>query len=95
MLFWPVDDDDIQSGTREVIVMKPLKTNENAFFIIPEEQGILKSILFIQTAIDQLKKYLPTICSRTLDISVEKKNKIKDIINRIRLFIIGDTVHNI
>ena len=78
-----VDDDDIQSGTREAIELKPEKSNENAFFIIPENKSMLQNILFIQTAVDQLKKYLPTICSRTLEISKEKSLKIKDLLDRI------------
>ena len=35
-LFYPVDDDDIQSGTRDAIELKPARSNEDAFFIIPE-----------------------------------------------------------
>jgi hypothetical protein len=71
-LFYPVDDDDIQSGSKDAIELKPAKSNEDAFFIIPEKPEVLKSILFIQISIDLLKKYLPTICSRSLEISKEK-----------------------
>lgn len=90
-LFWPVDDDDIQSGTRDAIELKPARSNEDAFFILPETQGVLQSILFIQTAIDLLKKYLPTICSRNLEISKEKQTKIFDLMARILDFLLGDT----
>ena len=90
-LFWPVDDDDIQSGTMDAIELKPARSNEDAFFIIPETQGVLQSILFIQTAIDLLKKYLPTICSRNLEISKEKQTKIFDLMARILDFLLGDT----
>jgi len=46
-LFWPVDDDDLQSGTRDAIELKPARSNEDAFFIIPERQSVLENILFI------------------------------------------------
>lgn len=36
ILYTPVDVDDIQSGTRDAIELKPAKSNEDAFFIIPE-----------------------------------------------------------
>lgn len=71
-LYWPVDDDDIQAGSRDAVELKPTRSNEDAFFIIPEDPSVLRSILFIQTAIDLLKKYLTTICSRNLEISKEK-----------------------
>ena len=46
-LFFPVDDDDIQNGSRDPIELKPLKSNEDAFFILPEKEEVLRSILFI------------------------------------------------
>jgi hypothetical protein len=52
------------------------------------------NILFIQTAIDLLKKYLPTICSRTLEISKDKQTKIYDVLNSIEDFLLGDTKDN-
>ena len=47
--------------------------------------------MFIQTAIDLLKKYLPTICSRNLEISKEKQTKIFDLLARVLDFLLGDT----
>jgi len=90
-LYWPVDEDDIQSGSRDAIELKPARSNEDAFFVHPENQKRLQNILFIQTAIDLLKKYLPTICSRNLDISKEKQTKIFDVLDRIDEFLVGDT----
>lgn len=52
---------------------------------------MVQNILFIQTAIDALKKYLPTICSRTLEISKEKQTKIFEVLDRIDNFLLGDT----
>jgi hypothetical protein len=46
-LFCPVDDDDIQNGSRDPIELKPQKSNEDAFFILPERKEVLESILFI------------------------------------------------
>ena len=46
-LYMPVDVDDIQSGTRDAIELKPAKSNEDAFFIIPEKDAYLQNILFI------------------------------------------------
>lgn len=89
--YLPVDDDDIQCGTRDAIDLKATRSNENAFFIIPESKAVLQNILFIQTANNILKKYLPTICSRTLEISKDKQNKIYDVMDRIELFLTGDT----
>ena len=42
-----------------------------------------------------LKKYLPTICSRSLEISKEKQNKIKSLMKQIHYFLLGDTVDGI
>jgi hypothetical protein len=42
-----VDDDDIQSGSRDAIELKPARSNEDAFFMIPENPSVLQSILFI------------------------------------------------
>lgn len=36
-LYHPVDDDDIQIGTRDAIELKPQNSNEDAFFIMPEK----------------------------------------------------------
>jgi hypothetical protein len=47
ILYMPVDVDDIQSGTRDAIELKPAKSNEDAFFIIPENEDTLMNILFI------------------------------------------------
>jgi hypothetical protein len=90
-LYWPVDDDDIQAGSRDAVELKPSRSNEDAFFVIPENPSVLQSILFIQTAIDLLKKYLPTICSRNLEISKEKQTKILEGLDRIEEFLLGDT----
>lgn len=89
--YFPVDDDDIQSGLRVAIELKPGGSNEDAFFILPEKQAVLQSIMFIQTAIDQLKRYLPTICSRALEISKEKQNKIFDVLDKIDEFLALDS----
>ena len=35
-LFNEVDDEDIQNGTRDAIELKPARSNEDAFFILPE-----------------------------------------------------------
>lgn len=71
--------------------MKPARSNEDAFFIIPEEKATLESILFIQTAIDILKKFLPTVCSRNLELSKEKSKKVLMNLDRIHNFLLGDT----
>lgn len=89
-LYNPLDDDDIQSGSRDAIELKPARSNEDAFFIIPENPETLKSILFIQISIDQLKKYLPTICSRSLEISKEKQIKINGLFDKIEEFLFQD-----
>jgi hypothetical protein len=34
-----------------------------------------------------LKKYLPTICSKNIEISKEKQNKIHDVISKIYAFL--------
>jgi len=68
-----------------------MRSNENAYFIIPEHSSALKNILFIQTSIDLLKKYLPTICSRNLEVSKEKQTKIFDVLDKIKEFLVGDT----
>jgi hypothetical protein len=60
-----------------------------------EKDDNLQSILFIQTGIDLLKKYLPTICSRNLEISREKQIKILETFHRIKNFLLGDTVENL
>ena len=52
---------------------------------------MVENILFIQTAIDLLKKYLPTICSRTLEMSKDKQTKIFEVLDRIDIFLLGDT----
>mgnify|MGYP006089436123 CR=1 FL=1 len=52
---------------------------------------MVENILFIQTAIDLLKKYLPTICSRTLEMSKDKQTKIFEVLDRIDTFLLGDT----
>jgi len=85
-----VDIDDIQSGSRDAVELTPARSNEDAFFIIPEQKSVLNSILFIQTAIDLLKKYLPTICSRNLELSKEKQTKISDVLEKINEFLVGD-----
>jgi hypothetical protein len=90
-LFYPVDEEDIQSGSRDAIELKPQRSNEDAFFIIPENPQVLKSILFVQISIDLLKKYLPTICSRSLEISKEKQIKIFSLLDKIEEFLIGET----
>lgn len=53
-LYCEVDDDDIQTGSRDAVELKPGRTNDDAFFIIPEDDEIIKNLLFIQTAVDQL-----------------------------------------
>ena len=90
-LFYPVDDDDIQSGTSDAIELKPARSNEDAFFIIPENPQVLQCILFIQISIDLLKKYLPTICSRNLEISKEKQIKIFGLLDKIEEFLSGES----
>lgn len=90
-LYQPVDDDDIQIGTRDAIELKPARSNEDAFFIIPEKTETLQSILFIQTAIDLLKKYLPIVCSSSLEISKDKSKKVLSNLDRIHDFLLGDT----
>lgn len=90
-LFYPVDDDDIQNGSRDPIELKPQKSNEDAFFILPERKEVLESILFIQTSIDNFKKYLPTICSRNLEISKDKQTKIFDLLDKVLKFLVGDS----
>ena len=77
-----MDDDDIQCGTRNVIDLKATRSNENAFFINPEQKSVLQNILFIKTANNILRKYLPTICSRTLEISKDKQTKIYEVIQQ-------------
>lgn len=52
------------------------------------------SILFIQTAVDQLKKYLPVICGSGLVSSREKQNKIFELLAAVDEFLVGDTVAN-
>ena len=94
-MFWSVDDDDIQSGTRDAIELKPSRSNEDAFFIIPEDENIIKNILFVQIAIDQLKKYLPTICGRNLEVQKEKLQKITEVFKNILDFLLGDTVEKL
>jgi hypothetical protein len=47
--------------------------------------------LFIQTAVDLLKRYLPVICSSNLVTSREKQNKIFELLASIQSFLIGDT----
>lgn len=89
--YLPVDDDDIQCGTRDAIDLKATRSNENAFFINPEQKSVLQNILFIQTANNILRKYLPTICSRTLEMSKEKQTKITEVMQRIEKFLAGDT----
>lgn len=89
--YLPVDDDDIQCGTRDAIDLKATRSNENAFFINPEQKSVLQNILFIQTANNILRKYLPTICSRTLEISKDKQTKIYEVMQRIEKFLAGDT----
>lgn len=90
-MYYQVEADDIQSGSRDAIELKPARSNEDAFFINPENPSVLRDILFIQTAIDLLKKYLPTICSTHLDISKDKQTKIFDVLARIDDFLVGDT----
>ena len=51
--------------------------------------------LKINQFIDLLKKYLPTICSRNLEISKEKQTKILEGLDRIEEFLVGDTRDNI
>ena len=46
-LFNEVDDEDIQSGTRDAIELKPARSNEDAFFILPESITMVENILFI------------------------------------------------
>lgn len=72
VLYVPVERDDIISGTRDAIELKPIMSNEDAFFMIPETEEVLQSILFIQTSVDLLKRYLPIICSSNLVTSREK-----------------------
>jgi hypothetical protein len=74
--------------------LKPARSNEDAFFIIPEDTKTLGSILFIQTAIDLLKKYLPTVCSRNLELSKEKSRKVLLNLDRIHDFLLGDTAED-
>ena len=52
---------------------------------------MLKSILFIQTSVDLLRKYLPTICSRNLEISKEKQIKIFSLLDKIEEFLLGES----
>lgn len=40
-LYCEVDDDDIQSGTRDAIELKPSRSNEDAFFIMPENVKLI------------------------------------------------------
>lgn len=47
ILFQVVDPDDIQNGTRDAVELKPERSNEDAFFLIPEKKGTLDSIFFI------------------------------------------------
>jgi hypothetical protein len=61
---------------------------------MPEKTTNLQNILFIQTAIDLLKKYLPTVCSTTLDVSKEKSRKILNNLDKITEFLLGDTQEN-
>jgi hypothetical protein len=86
-----VDDDDIQSGTRDVIELKPHQSNEDAFFIMPERKVVFNSILFIQTAIDQLKRFLLVISTRNLELSKDKQKKVFECLDRIEEFLVGDT----
>jgi len=46
-LFNEVDDEDITSGSRDAIELKPARSNEDAFFILPEGTAMVESILFI------------------------------------------------
>jgi len=46
-LFWPVDDGDIYNGSRDAIELKPARSNEDAFFLVPENNKTLACILFI------------------------------------------------
>ena len=52
---------------------------------------MLQAILFIQTSVDQLKKYLPIICSNNLVTSREKQNTILKLLRSIESFLLGDT----
>ena len=90
-----MDDDDLQSGTRDPIELKPARSNEDAFFIIPEEKPVLESILFIQTSVDVLTKWIPVFCSTGLDMSKDRRDKVMDILDRINKFLLGDTVQDI
>jgi hypothetical protein len=40
-LYVPVDRDDIISGTRDAVELKPIMSNEDAFFMIPETEEVL------------------------------------------------------
>ena len=85
----------MSSGTRDPIELKPARSHEDAFFIIPEEKSVLDSILFIQTSVDILTKFIPFFCSVGLDLSKGKQIEVMAILDSVNKFLLGDSVQDI
>ena len=75
-LFKPEPDDAINQGSRQVLSFSKNSSFENAFFIYPESEESLKSVLRVHVSVNLMNSYLPEITSSELGTSKERVKKI-------------------
>ena len=75
-LYRPEPDDAINQGSRQVLSFSKNSSFENAFFIYPESEDSLKSVLRVHVSVNLMNSYLPEITSSELGTSKERVKKI-------------------
>jgi len=53
---------------------------ENAFFIYPEPESSLRSVLHVHVSVNLINSYLPEIASSELGVSKERVKKIQQVL---------------
>jgi hypothetical protein len=84
-LYTPLDDEEINHCNRHIIELKEQAGYEDAFFIQILEKEALKDIMFVHTAVGNLKKNIPYLCLGN-EIPKERFNQMDHIMKQLDAF---------
>lgn len=73
-------DGNLNQGSREVLSFSKQPSFENAFFIYPEQENMLKQVLQVHVSVNLMNSYLAEIASPDLGVSKERVTKIMHVL---------------
>ncbi len=60
-LYSVINDQFINQGSRDMVLLEENASFENAFFIVPEHRDELKKVLFVHTSVNSMNNFLSEI----------------------------------